>query len=98
MVLQPQFRKSSPATFPLTVNAAGYSKESLDLSETSVNVGTFVKGKLIPLSFLPPIKFRSQFFNLQTMSKSSSETLTGRLSMRQPGPVRRYLPTASRTS
>lgn len=27
------------------INIAGYSKESLDLSETSVNVGTFVKGK-----------------------------------------------------
>lgn len=31
------------------IHAAGYSKESLDLSETSVNVGTFVKGKHMPL-------------------------------------------------
>lgn len=30
----------------LSFCAAGYSKESLDLSETSVNVGTFVKGTL----------------------------------------------------
>lgn len=35
---------------------------------------------------------------MQTTSKSSSETQTGRLSMQQPGLVRRCFPTASRTS
>lgn len=42
----PQLRDNSL----LIVRAAGYSKESLDLSETTVNVGTFVKGKPDPLN------------------------------------------------
>lgn len=41
---QRRTHRSTVANSPL---AAGISKESLDLSETSVNVGTFVKGKHI---------------------------------------------------
>lgn len=43
MVFQP--RIAVMTAFSLTVYIAGYSKESLEFSETSVNVGTFVKGK-----------------------------------------------------
>lgn len=44
MVFRPLFTRE--LHFWLTVDTAGYPKESLDLSETSVNVGTFVKGKV----------------------------------------------------
>lgn len=57
-----------------------------------------MKGKSPLPSCLPSSKLGSQPFQMQTTSKSSSETQTGRLSMRQPALVRRCFPTAFHTS